>query len=140
MSVQGLCKSFLLESQEAVHDWSSDTFYIALYDASATIDTDTTVYSTDHEVSGSGYTAGGVELSVATGFPSRDGSTVLVDFDDVLIAGAAFTTQYALIYNASKANRAVAVLDFGQPYYVTSGLTISWPNPTASTCIIRFGA
>lgn len=140
MSSQGLCKSFLLETQEATHDWSSDTFYIALYDTSATIDTDTTAYTTDHEITGTGYTAGGVELSVASGYPVLDGSTVLVDLDDVVISGAAFTVQYALIYNASKANRAVAVLDFGQPYLATTSFTIAWPDPTVSSCIIRFGA
>ena len=108
--VQTQTTSFKAELYEGIHDLLDDTLKIALYTGSADLNESTTVYTTSNEVSGTGYTAGGVSLSGVT--IGTSGFTAYVDFDDVVF-NAAVTARCALIYNSSKANRAIAVLDFG---------------------------
>lgn len=93
------------------HDLDTDTLKIALYTSLATLGPDTTVYSTTNEVVGTGYTAGGLVLTNVT--VSQGNGIAYVDFDNPAWAGASFTTRGALIYNSSKANKAMFVLDFG---------------------------
>lgn len=94
------------------HDLVNDTLKIALYTSAADLGPDTTVYSSTAEVSGAGYTAGGIVLTNVT--VNQGNGIAYVDFDDPLWVGASFTTRGALIYNASKANKAIFVLDFGK--------------------------
>lgn len=108
---QALCKSFRGEFLTAIHDMENDTIKCALFTSSATLNADTTVYSTSNEVSGTGYTAGGVTLTNVS-VTTVSGGTYL-DADDAIWDNSTITARGALIYNASKANRAVMVLDFG---------------------------
>lgn len=133
MITQCMTTSFKKESFEAIHDFTTDTFYMALYDASASLGADTTVYATDGEVSGTGYTAGGTALTGVT--VATSGTTAYVDFDDVIFTGV--TARGALIYNASKANRAVAVLDFGSDKTFNNS-TVQMPVASATTALLRF--
>jgi hypothetical protein len=93
------------------HDLVNDTLKIALYTSLANLGPDTTEYSVVNEVSGAGYTAGGLTLTNVT--VSQGNGVAYVDFDNPAWAGASFTTRGALIYNSSKANKAMFVLDFG---------------------------
>lgn len=93
------------------HDLDTDTLKIALYTSLANLGPDTTVYSATNEVVGTGYTAGGLVLTNVT--VSQGNGIAYVDFDNPAWAGASFTTRGALIYNSSKANKAMFVLDFG---------------------------
>lgn len=93
------------------HDLDTDALKIALYTSLATLGPDTTVYSTTDEVTGTGYTAGGLTLTNVT--VSQGNGIAYVDFDNPAWAGASFTTRGALIYNSSKSNKAMFVLDFG---------------------------
>jgi hypothetical protein len=110
---QVITHSFRREAARAVHDFGADTFKLALYSNAATVGVDTSVYTTTGEVSGTGYTAGGVTLAVASGYPQDDANRTLIRFDDAVWAALTVTARYGLIYNASKSNKAVLVLDFG---------------------------
>tara|TARA_R100000808_G_C2031063_1_gene74893 strand:- start:8 stop:433 length:426 start_codon:yes stop_codon:yes gene_type:complete len=135
-----VCTSFKSELLSGVHDFATagDTFKLSLYTSSSTINNaSTTVYTTSDEVANSGsYTAGGGSL--ANQAVSTDGTTAIVDFDDLSFTSATITARYALIYNSSDSNKAVCVLDFGTDQTSTSGtFTIQFPSAGASTAIIR---
>jgi hypothetical protein len=133
---QGVCNSFKEEVLTGVHDIATDTIKIALFTSAATLGAATTAYSTSDEVVGTNYTAGGNTLTGAA--VTLDGSVAIVDFNDTTWSSASITARGALIYNSSKANRAIAVLDFGSDKTSTDGdFTVIFPAPTASTAVVR---
>ncbi len=133
---QAMCNSFKTELLGGTHDLDTDTIKIALFTSSATLGASTTAYSTSNEVSGTGYTAGGNTLAGAT--ISLSGSTAIVDFTDTTWSSATITARGALIYNSSKADRAIAVLDFSSDKSSTNGdFTVVFPAADASNAIIR---
>ena len=128
--------SFKTEILGGIQDLDSDVLKIALYTSSATLDASTTAYSATNEVTGTGYTAGGNTLSGAT--ISSSGTTAFVDFADTTWSTATITARGALIYNSSKSNRAIAVLDFGADKTSTAGdFTVQFPAADASNAIVR---
>lgn len=133
---QAMCTSFKLELLSATHDFSSDTFKLALYTSAATLNADTTAYSATDEASGTGYVAGGETATVAsTGSAS---GAAYVDFSDVTWSSATFSARGALLYNSSKSNRAVAVFDFGETKSVAGGnFTVQFPAAGADTAVVR---
>jgi hypothetical protein len=132
--VQTQTTSFKKELYQAIHDLSTDTIKIALYTAAVDLNADTTVYSATNEVSGTGYTAGG---QVMTGVAiSSSGYVAYANWDNVSWT-AALTARCALIYNASKGNKSVAVLDFGSDKTSTTTFTITMPANTSTTALIR---
>jgi hypothetical protein len=136
MIVQTQTTSFKEELYEGVHNLLVDTIKIALYVATADLSETTTVYTTVGEISGTGYSAGGVTLTGAT--VNSSGSTAYVSFNNASWASASFTCRGALIYNASKANRSIAVLDFGSDKTVANNtFTVTFPANNASSAIIR---
>lgn len=140
---QSLCTSFKQEILEGIHVFtgaSPDTFKIALYSSAANIGAATTAYTTSGEVAASGsYVAGGGTLTgTSVTVPVVPGTTVVVDFADISWTSATITARGALIYNSTKSNRSVAVLDFGSDKIVTSGtFTIQFPTPDATSGLIR---
>lgn len=133
---QAMCTSFKLELLTGVHVFGTDTFKVALYSSSASLDATTTAYSSTNEITGTGYTAGGATLTSVT--TSSSGTTAFVDFADTSWTTATFTARGALIYNSSKSNKAVAVIDFGSDKTVTGAtFTIQWPTADASNAILR---
>ena len=132
--VQTQTTSFKKELYQAIHDLSTDTIKIALYTGNADLNEDTTVYSATNEVSGTGYTAGG---QVMTGVAiSSSGYIAYANWNNVSWT-AALTARCALIYNASKGNKSVAVLDFGSDKTSTTTFTITMPANTSTTALIR---
>jgi hypothetical protein len=125
--------SFKKELYTGIHDLSTDTLKIALYTASADLNESTTVYSATNEVTGTGYVAGGVTLTGVT--INSSGFTAYVDFADVVF-NASVTARCALIYNVSKGNKSIAVLDFGSDKTSTN-FTITMPANTATAALIR---
>lgn len=140
-SGNAMCTSFKVELLKGVHDFTNgtgDTFKLALYTATATLNASTTAYSATNEVGNSGsYVAGGGALTNVT--PSSSGTTALTDFADISFTTATITARGALIYNDTEAgDPAVAVLDFGSDKTSTSGtFTIQFPTADASNAIIR---
>lgn len=133
---QTLTTSFKQEVLLGVHDLVTDTIKIALFTAEADLTASTTVYSSSNEVTGLGYMAGGEVLTGATVLTS--GTTAYVDFNNAVWPVANFTTRGALIYNASKGNKAIAVLDFGSDKTTTTSFTVQMPANTATSALIRF--
>lgn len=137
---QAICSSFKLEMAEAVHNFTAstgDTFKMALYTNSATIGASTTAYSAVNEVTGTGYTAGGVTLTAIT--PIIDGTVTCCDFIDATWATVTISgVRGALIYNSSKSNKAVMVLDFGSDRAAAaSNFVVTFPTQDQSNAIIR---
>lgn len=135
---QAMTTSFKSEVLQEGHNLASDTIKIALYTSSATINATTTAYSATNEVSGTGYTAGGYTLTsqtVATANASTSGGTAYFDADDPEWTSASFTAAGALIYNSTNANKAIAVLNFGGDFTVSSG-TFRIVFPAAGTTAI----
>jgi hypothetical protein len=132
---QTLTTSFKQDILLGVHDLDTDTLKIALYLATADLGAATTVYTTTGETSGPGYTAGGNTLTGVTVLTS--GTTAYVDFANPTWDPASFTARGALIYNASKSNKAIAVLDFGSDKTTTTTFTVQMPANTASSALIR---
>lgn len=134
---QAMCTSFKSELLGGTHDLDTDTIKIALFTSSATLDASTTAYSSTNEVAnGNGYTTGGNTLTGAV--ISSSGTTAFCDFSDSTWSSASFTARGALIYNSSKANRAIAVLDFGSDKTSTNGnFVVQFPAADASNAIIR---
>lgn len=134
--LQGLCSSFKQESWLGIHDLDTDVLKMALYTGQANLSQATTVYTASGEVVGTGYAAGGEILTGVQVLLS--GTTAYVVFDNPTWAGASFTCRGGLIYNASKADRAIAVLDFGADKTASGNFTIQLPAATASTALLRF--
>jgi hypothetical protein len=136
MITAGLTNSFKEQLLLGVHDFETDTFLIALYTSSAVLGPETTVYLTTGEVTGTGYVAGGEELQNIT--VNLGMGIGYVSFDNPSWAGATFTTRGALIYNSSKSNKSVAVLNFGiDQTMLGQSFTIQLPTNDPETALIR---
>lgn len=144
---QAMCTSFKVEILDGIHAFGTtvaragttpDTFKIALFTSSATLDDTTTAYSTSNECPSTGnYTAGGQNLTVSTA-PTSTSTTAWLDFDDVTWSNATITANGALVYNSTQSNKAVAVLAFGGDKTSTSGdFTIIFPAANSTSAIIR---
>lgn len=115
---QAITTSYKAEVLQGIHD-AADTYKMALYTSAATLGAATTAYTTTNEVAGIGYTAGGATLS---GFNvTTSGTTAILDFNDPFWENATITARGALVYNASKSNKAVAIYDFGSDIASTNG-------------------
>jgi hypothetical protein len=134
--VQTLTTSFKNDLLTAGQDLSTDTLKLALYSADANLNADTTAYSATNEITGTGYTAGGITLTGIT--IQTSGSTVYINFNNAVWNPAAFTARAGLIYNSSKSNKSVAVLDFGSDKTCTTTFTIQMPANTATSSLLRF--
>ena len=135
-----ICNSFKTEILTGTHNFtasSGDTFNLALYTSSATLNKSTTAYTTSNEVSGSGYTAKGNALTSVT--PALSTDTAVCDFADTSFTSASFTARGCLIFNDSASgDPAVCAIDFGADKTVTSGtFTIQYPTADASNAIVR---
>jgi hypothetical protein len=137
--------SFKVELLQAVHNFGPtlpNTFKIALYTAASNIGATTTVYTTSNEVTGTGYTAGGKTLVIATsptfGNNSSGVPTAYISFNNISWTNASFTCRGALIYNSSQGNKSVAVLDFGSDKTVTNDtFQIIFPTSDPNSAIVR---
>jgi hypothetical protein len=132
--VQTQTTSFKKELYEAVHNLSTDTLKIALYTGNASLNEDTTAYTTSNEVVASGYTAGGNTLTGVT--ISSSDYTAYVNFANTSWT-AAITARCALIYNVTQGNKSIAVIDFGADKTSTTTFTITMPANTSTTALIR---
>jgi hypothetical protein len=130
--------SFKVEMLSGLQDVTSDTFKIALYSPTASLDYTTTAYTSVGECIGSNYTAGGIVLSGASIW--IDGTTVGIDFNDAVFLNITIPEiRGFLIYNQTRSNASVVVKDFGQSFQtIASNFTIEFPAPTAATGLIRF--
>ena len=133
---QTLTTSFKQQLLQGVHDFDTDTFKVALYTASADLNDTTTAYNvaTAGQVANTGdYSAGGATTATSV---SVTGTVAFVNFGNVSWT-AALTARGALIYNSSKSDKAVAVLDFGADKTSVTTFTVTMPANTSTTALIR---
>lgn len=135
---QGITTSFKQEMLQAVQNLVSDQLYMSLYDGFATLGPNTTVYTTDNEVVGDGYIAGGLPLTGVSLNTDYNTGLVYVSFDNVVWDPATFTARGALIYNTTQGNRSVAVIDFGSDKVATTTFTVTMPANAPTTALLRF--
>ena len=130
------CNVFKTGLMNGSFNFTSDTFYLALYTNEATLNASTTAYTATGEVVADGYTAGGQALTVST-TPTvgTSGTTAYISFDNVTWTSA-LTARGALIYKAGD-NGAVCVLDFGSDKTSTATFTVEFPASTNTSAIIR---
>ena len=115
-----------------------NTLKIALYTSSASLGATTSAYTTSNEVSGTGYTAGGATLSSQAVAYDSTNQVAYFDAADPAWTTATITARGAMIYNNSKSNASIAILDFGSDYTSTAGtFTIQLPSAAYNTAIIR---
>jgi hypothetical protein len=132
------CNTFKTGMMNGTFNFTSGTFYIALYTNEATLDATTTAYTTTGEVTDSGYTAGGQVLTISqvpTIGNQSGNATAYISFDNVSWSGA-ITARGALIYKAGD-NGAICVLDFGNDKTSTTTFTVQFPAITNTSAIIR---
>lgn len=143
MIVQAFCTSFKKQLLEGVHDFrvvGGDVFKIALYTEAANINVTTSQYTTTGEISGTGYTAGGLTLTNID--PSEYNLAGVCSFETATWAGASFSARGALIYNTTPAhtytNPVCLVLDFGTTRYaIDNSFSVQFPQITDLSAIIR---
>lgn len=141
-----MCTSFKAEVSEGLHNFTASTgnvFKIALIKVgpAGTYNAATTNYSNvtgnSDEVTGTGYSAGGVTLTNVT--PGTGGTTAFWSFSpNPSWTSATFSCSGAIIYNSTNSNRAVAVFDFGGTQTVTAGtFTVVMPTNDQSNAVLR---
>jgi hypothetical protein len=145
---QTLATSFKVEILDGIHNFgvgvirattAADTFKIALYTTLATLNSTTTEYTTQDEVTGTGYVAGGNTLVISQAPTSTNTETVAwLNFENSSWANATFSADGALIYNSTQGNKAVAILNFGSTKTTANQtFTVTFPASTSSAAIIR---
>ena len=141
--VQTTTTSFKVQLAQGLHNFgptSPNTFNIALFTSLATLNAATTVYSTQlvGEVVGTGYTQGGIPLTITQSPTSGTTGTVAYwSFANAVWNPAAFTARGALIYNSSQSNASVCILDFGADKTCSSSFTVQFPAVNNTNAILR---
>ena len=130
------CNTFKTGLMNGTFNFTSGTYYIALYTNEATLDATTTAYTTTGEVVATGYTAGGEALTIAqTPTIGNSGNTAFISFDNAVWTSA-LTARGALIYKSGD-NGAICVLDFGADKTSSTTFTVQFPAVTNTSAIIR---
>ena len=137
MIVQGSTTTFAQNLLNGNENFTTGTYYIALYNANANLNNTTQAYTTTNEVTGNGYTAGGKPLTI-TVTPTVDNTYNLVylSFANVTWSPAAFTCRGALVYNYTT-KAACFILNFGSDKTCNSSFTVQFPAATSTSAIIR---
>lgn len=152
-NTQAICGSFKSEIMLGAHQLgtvtivsrtsltapTTDSLKAALYLASGSLGAGTTAYSATSEVSGAGYSAGGIAVTNATA-PSTSGTTGIwtpsasLVYTTVTLA-TAFDT--VLIYNSTQSNRAIGVYTFGSQTITAGTFTLTMPTNDATHALIQ---
>ena len=140
-----VCSTFKQQLLGGIHDFTfstGDTFKLALYTNSASMTAATAAYASTAEIVGTGYTAGGGDLTISSGSPNLTGTVAWTDFaDETWTTSTIALARGALLYNstpASGTNPAVVVLDFGSDKSSSAGdFTVVFPTNDSTNAIIR---
>ena len=147
-NTQAMCTSFKGELLTGTHNFgtaptrasgAADQFKAALYLASATINASTTAYTTTGEVTGTNYTAGGVNVTNATA-PTTAGTTAYwTPSASLVFTNVTLSTAFdcVLIYNSTQSNKAVSVHTFGSQTVTAGTFTLTMPTNGAGTALIN---
>lgn len=138
--VQGATNTFKTGLASGTFNFASDTFKIALYSDTASLGPTTSAYTTDGEITGTGYTAGGNTLTVSvapTTGADPTNTTAYLSFSNSTWNPAAFTCRGALIYKSGGGNPTVCVLDFGGDKTCSTSFEVQFPAASSTSAIIR---
>jgi len=118
---------------------TADSFKAALYLATATVDSTTTAYSVTNEVSGTGYTAGGVAVTAFAAPASTSTTAYTTPGGNLVYTTVTLTTAFdcVLIYNSTQSNKAVSVHTFGSQVITAGTLTLTMPTNNSTTGLLR---
>jgi len=134
------CNTFKIGLMDGTFDFTTDTFKIALYTNTATLNADTTAYTSSGESSGGNYVAGGLALTVTQtptiGTQTGQNAVVYISFANASWTGA-ITARGALIYKDGGSNPAICVLDFGSTKTSVNTFEVQFPTSGSTTSIIR---
>lgn len=145
---QGMCTSFKQELLLGIHNFgtgvtrgstAADTFKAALYLSAGSVGPATTAYSTTNEVSGAGYSPGGISVTNATA-PTTTGTTAFwTPSASLVYSTVTLTTAFncVLIYNSSQSNKAVSAHTFGDQTITAGTFTLTMPTNDATNALIR---
>ena len=146
-NTQSMCTSFMQELMTATHDFTTgtgDTFKAALYESTATYNAATTAYSTSGEVTGSGYSPGGVTVTngtspLSTNTSATAGVAYWTPSASITYTSVTLTTAFdaVLIYNSSKSNKAVSVHTFGSQTVTAGTFTLTMPTNNTTNALLR---
>ena len=146
-NTQAMCTTFMEELMEGVHNFTTgtgNTFKAALYLASATMNASTTAYTVTGEVTGTGYSAGGVTITngtspLSTNTTTTAGTAYWTPSASITYTTVTLTTAFdaVLIYNSTSSNKAVSVHTFGSQTITAGTFTLTMPSNTTSTALIR---
>ena len=147
-NTQAMCTSFKTEILSGIHalgttviraGTGADTLKAALYLASATVNAATTAYSASGEVSGAGYSAGGVTVTNATA-PTSSGTTAYwtssASFTYTTVT-LATSFDCVLVYNSTQANKAISAHTFGAQTITAGTFVLSMPTNDSTNALIR---
>ena len=147
-NTQAMCTSFKTEILSGIHalgttviraGTGADTLKAALYLASATVNASTTAYSVTGEVSGTGYSAGGVTATNATA-PTSSGTTAYwTPSASFTYTTVTLTTSFdcVLVYNSTQSNKAISVHTFGAQTITAGTIVLSMPTNDSTNALIR---
>ena len=149
-NTQAMCTSFKVDLLNAVHAFNgtgvpahtvstADTFKAALFTTAGSLGAATTAYSSTNEVSGSGYTAGGVAVTFGTAPSSTSTTAFITPSASITFSAVTLSTAFdaVLIYNSTQSNKAVSVHTFGSQTVTAGTFTLTMPVSDASTGLIR---
>ena len=147
-NTQAMTTSFKGEILTATHNFgtaptrgsgAADTFKAALYVTTASLGAGTTAYTVTDEVSGSGYTPGGVAVTNATP-PATSGTTAYwTPSASITYSNVTLSTAFdaVLIYNSSQSDKAVSVHTFGSQTITAGTFTLLMPANAAGTALLN---
>jgi hypothetical protein len=152
-NTQSMTTSFLGEVLTATHNFgvapiraatTADSFKAALYLASATVNAASTVYTTSGEVTGTGYTAGGVAVTngtppTATNASATAGVGFWTSSASIVYTGVTLATAFdaMMLYNSTQSDKSVAVYTFGSQTITAGNFTLTMPANTTTTALLR---
>jgi hypothetical protein len=149
-NAQAMCTSFKVDLLNAVHAFNgtgvpahtvstADTFKAALFTTAGSLGAATTAYSTTDEVSGTGYTAGGVTVTFGTAPSSTSTTAFITPSASISFSAVTLATAFdaVLIYNSTQSNKAVSVHTFGSQTVTAGTFTLTMPTNDSSTGLIR---
>lgn len=137
MIVQTITNSFKSDILQGVQNLLTDNLYLALYTATANLNANTTAYNASNEVSSANYTAGGQLVTGVTIQTDTQTNIVYVSFNNVTWTNVSFVCRGALLYNASKSNKSIAILNWGSDKNAGPNFTVTLPADTPTNALIR---
>jgi hypothetical protein len=137
MIVQTITNSFKSDILQAAQNLATDSLYLALFTASANLNANTVTYSSANEVTSTNYTAGGQLVTGVTITTDTQNNIVYLNFNNVTWTNVSFVCRGALLYNQTRSNRSIAVLNWGSDKNAGPNFVVTLPANTSTTALIR---